>query len=87
MGAPWAAADGNQKPSVEALYQKNLADGMSAKEAAKSAQQETGVSVVSGRAITKKVEFSSKGKIKYGGQYADSTIGRSKHWKPAAWAE
>ena len=84
MPAPWVKPDDNAKPNVQALYEKNLADGMSAKEAAKSAQEVTGVSVVTGRVITKKVEFSATGKAGYSGQYPSRESG-PKRWKPAAW--
>ena len=72
----------SRKPTVNAMYNELLASGMSEKDAAKTAQQRTGVSLVSGRTITKKVEFTPK--VSYGGQYPGREH-EPKRWKPAAW--
>lgn len=78
----------SQKPTVQMRYQQLLESGMTPKDAAKTAQEETGVSVVSGRVITKKIEFSSKGKAGYSGQYPGYKYGSvGKQWKPAAWPQ
>ena len=69
---------------VKQMYHEFLAQGMDPKSAAKMAQEKTGVSVVTGRVITKKVEFSNTGKAGYGGKYPSRESG-PKRWKPAAW--
>jgi hypothetical protein len=51
--------------NVQEVYLENLKKGMTQKDAAKMAQAKTGVSVVSGRPITKKVSF-TKGATAYG---------------------
>ena len=84
MPAPWVKPDTNEKPNVKELYEKYVNDGLSQKDAAKLAQQNTGVSVVTGRVITKKVEFSATGKAGYSGEYPSRESG-PKRWKPAAW--
>ena len=74
-----------EKPTVQAVYQQLLEAGHDQKSAAKEAQARTGVSLVSGRVITKKVEFNSTGKAGYSGQYPSTITGQFKHTKPAAW--
>ena len=54
--------------NVQEVYQGYLKQGMTPKDAAKMAQGQTGVSVVSGKPITKKVSF-TKGRTAYG-QYS-----------------
>ncbi len=72
------------KPAVQALYQQLLASGSSQKDAAKEAQARTGVSLVSGRPIVKKVEWTPK--VNYGGQYPEPrSLSTVKRTKPAAW--
>jgi hypothetical protein len=58
-----------KKPAVNAVYEALLQTGMTQKDAAKEAQKRTGMSVVTGRPIVKKVEFSSIGNVSYAGQY------------------
>ena len=69
------APDGIQeKLTVHEIYQANLNNGMTAKEAAKEAQSRTGLSLVTGRRIKDKTgagyvkKFKTKG-LKYRGQY------------------
>lgn len=74
-----------QRTPVKQMYHDLISEGMDPKSAAKEAQARTGLSLVTGREITKKVEFTSKGNTKYGGFYADSRVGDTKSWKPAKW--
>ena len=83
--APWAEKDTNAKADVKALYEKHLASGLTPKDSAKLAQQETGHSAVTGQKIVKQVEFSATGKVGYSGQYPSRVTGARKHTKPAAW--
>jgi hypothetical protein len=74
-----------ERTPVKQVYHDLISEGMDAKSAAKEAQARTGLSLVTGREISKKLDFTSKGKAVYSGQYPDATVGKSKSWKPAAW--
>jgi len=62
------------QPGVHEIYEANLAKGLTAKESAKLAQQQTGLSLVTGRRIKDKTgegytrKFKTKG-LKDRGQY------------------
>jgi len=51
--------------SAQKEYRKLLSEGKPPKEAAKIAQERTGISLVTGRPINKDLEY----KVKYSGQY------------------
>ena len=51
---------------VTIIYNKLLKEGYSEKDAAKEAQSRTGMSAVTGAPIKRTVEFTNKGKVKYG---------------------
>jgi hypothetical protein len=50
----------------KALYKEFVAKGMHPKDAAKEAQERTGLSVVTGRPINKQLSFKAKGKVSVG---------------------
>ena len=58
---------------VRQIYEVLVKSGLTKKDAAKQAQQKTGISLVTGRTITKKLGFKQSGKVSsYGGTFVNS---------------
>jgi len=58
-------ADPKGNLTVHAIYRQLLGEGKTEKEAAKIAQEKTGISLVSGRPINRDLPY----KVSYAGQY------------------
>jgi len=56
------------KMTVQEIYAQLISEGKPPKEAAKIAQEKTGMSVVTGRPINRDLPY----KVRYTGQYGDS---------------